>query len=184
MDAHELRARTAWGLIADPADTLAWRLQREFGPIEALGQVLGSHNIRALSKRLSATLTDGEVSLESLRTYRSRYSPNRVLQRGAMVSEVPATVAPTIVGLLARNRVVAALADGVVAVQAEYRSGAISVAYHAAALGRHVGVVPGPWNDTRSAGCWRIYRECGAIVLTEPADLSLVIPGVTHPSTS
>ena len=108
---------------------------------------------------------------------------DRVLQRGAMVSEVPATVAPTIGGLLARNRVVAALADGVVAVQAEYRSGAISVAYHAAALGRHVGVVPGPWNDTRSAGCWRIYRECGAIVLTEPADLSLVIPGVTHPTT-
>jgi len=312
MDAHELRARTAWGLIADPADTLAWRLQREFGPIEALGQVLGSHNIRALSKRLSATLTDGEVSLESLRTYRSRYSPDRVrraldvqleqgitaispehpwwpprlsdlgerapttlwvkgslhqasgtqgvaivgssrptrsgrqaaiacsegalekgltilsggtrgistdahrravnggginvavvagglesvyppdngslfgrvLQRGAMVSEVPATVAPTIGGLLARNRVVAALADGVVVVQAEYRSGAISVAYHASALGRHVGVVPGPWNDTRSAGCWRIYRECGAIVLTEPADISLVIPGVTHPPTN
>ena len=78
MDAHELRARTAWGLIADPADTLAWRLQREFGPIEALGQILGSHNIRALSKRVSATLTDGEVSLESLRTYRSRYSPDRV----------------------------------------------------------------------------------------------------------
>jgi hypothetical protein len=86
-------------------------------------------------------------------------------------------------GYLARNRVIAALADGVVVVQAEYRSGAISVAYHAAALGRHVGVVPGPWNDTRSAGCWRIYRECGAIVLTEPADISLVIPGVTHPTT-
>ena len=80
MDAHELRARTAWGLIADPADTLSWRLQHELGPIEALGQVLGSHNIRALSKRLSATLTDGQVSLESLRTYRSRYSPDRVRQ--------------------------------------------------------------------------------------------------------
>ena len=78
MDAHELRARTSWGLIADPADTLVWRLQHELGLIEALGQVLGSHNIRALGKRLSATLMDGEVSLESLRTYRSRYSPDRV----------------------------------------------------------------------------------------------------------
>jgi DNA processing protein len=311
MDAHELRARTAWGLIADPADTLAWHLNHELGPIEALGQVLGTPNIRALRRRLSATLQDGRVSPESLRAYRARYSADRVqraldiqlehditaispehpwwpqrlgdlgerapstlwvkgslhqatgaqgvaivgssrptrsgrqaaialsawalgkgftvlsggtqgistdahrravngggisvavvagglesvyppdnaslfarvLQRGAVVSEVPATVPPTVEGLLARNRVIAALVDGVVVVQAEYRSGAISVAYHAAALGRHVGVVPGPWNDTRSAGCWRIYRECGAIVLTEPADISLVIPGVTHPTT-
>ena len=78
MDAHELRARTAWGLIADPADTLVWRLQHELSLIEVLGQVFGSHNIRALGKRLSATLMDGEVALESLRTYRSRYSPDRV----------------------------------------------------------------------------------------------------------
>jgi len=311
MDAHELRARTAWGLIADPADTLAWRLHRELGPSEALGQVLGSRSIRALRGYLSQRLDEELLSLEKLSAYRARYSVDRVeralevqlkqditaitpehpwwpqrlsdlgerapstlwvkgslhqasvaqgvaivgssrparsgrqaaialsdsalengltilsggtrgistdahrravngggisiavvsgglegvyppdnaslfarvLQRGALVSEVPATVAPTLGGLLARNRVVAALADGVVVVQAEYRSGAISVGYHATALGRHVGVVPGPWNDTRSAGCWRIYRECGAIVLTEPAEISLVVPVVTHPTT-
>ncbi|MDP5128328.1 MAG: hypothetical protein NWP37_00980, partial [Pontimonas sp.] len=71
MDAHELRARTAWGLIADPADTLAWQLQQELGPIEALGQVLGTPNFRALRRRLSATLQDEQVSPESLRAYRA-----------------------------------------------------------------------------------------------------------------
>ena len=309
MEAPELRARIAWGLISEPGDTLAWQLHRELGPSESLGQVLGSRSIRALQRRLSQRL-DAGVPLERLSAYRARYTPDRVqraldvqleqditaiscdhpwwpprlsdlgergpstlwvkgslhqasgaqavaivgsssptrfgrqdaialaecalengltilsggtrgistdahrralnsggisvavvsgglesvyppdnaslfarvLQRGALVSEVPATVPSTISGLLARNRLIAALADGVVMVQAEYRSGATSVGYHAATLGRHVGIVPGLWNDTRSAGCWRIYRDCGAIVLTEPAELSLVIPGVTFPT--
>ncbi|HEV8013130.1 MAG TPA: DNA-processing protein DprA, partial [Pontimonas sp.] len=106
----------------------------------------------------------------------------RVRQRGALISESPHTVELSTQGFLRRNRIIAALAEGTVVVQAEYRSGAISVGYHAAALGRHVGVVPASWHDTHSAGCWRIYRECGAIVLTEPAELSLVIPGVPFPT--
>jgi len=101
-----------------------------------------------------------------------------VCQRGALISESPHTVEPSTQGFLGRNRTIAALAEGTVVVQAEYRCGAISVGYHAAALGRHVGIVPASWQDSHSAGCWRIYRECGAMVLTEPAELSLVIPGV------
>ncbi|MCF8548861.1 MAG: DNA-protecting protein DprA [Pontimonas sp.] len=306
MDAHELRARTAWGLMAEPADVLAWHLHHELGAREALDMVLHPTALRGLQDRLSARTEQWRALPQKLSEYRARYSPARVrlaletqavheisaispdhpwwpqgladlghrgpttlwvkgslhqamaaqavaivgsstpsragrqaalavsdvalerglalvgggtrgiatdvhrravnrggisvavmagglentyppdnaslfarlLQRGALVSEAPCTVEPTMSRFLARNRLVAALGAGVVIVQAEYRSGAISVGYHAASIGRHVGVVPGSWHDTLSAGCWRIYRECGAIVLTDPAELSLVTPQV------
>jgi DNA processing protein len=106
----------------------------------------------------------------------------KLTRRGALISEAPCTVEPSVERFLLRNRVIAAVADATVIIQADYSSGAISVGYHAAALGRQVAVVPSSWYDTRSSGCWRIYRECGAMVLTEPADLSMVLPGVTHPT--
>lgn len=99
--------------------------------------------------------------------------------RGALVSEVPCTVPPSPEGLLWRNRLIAALGHGTVVAQAEYRCGAISVGYHSASLGRTVAVVPGAWGDTRFEGCWRLHRECGAMVLTEPADIALVMPQFT-----
>ena len=100
-------------------------------------------------------------------------------RRGALVSEVPCTVMPSVEGLLWRNRLIAALGHGTIVTQAEYRGGALSVGFHAASLGRTVAVVPGSWGDTRFEGCWRLHRECGAIVLTEPADVALVMPQFT-----
>ena len=108
----------------------------------------------------------------------------RLTRRGALISEAPCTVEPSVDRFLSRNRVIAAVADATVIIQAEYASGAISVGYHAAALGRQLAVVPSSWYDTRSSGCWRIYRECGAMVLTEPTDLSMVLPGFIHPTKS
>lgn len=310
MDSHELRARTAWGLIAKPADPLAWHLQQTMGPEEALAEVVGKQSLGRVARVLERRLNGLRPPVDTLASYRSEYrlerlelsltlqrerdtvaisaghpwwparvedlgayapatlwvagsmqhsshtqgvalvgnhaptragrqaalaladvalgngvtiisggsrgiatdahrravhrggislavlaggldalypSDNaglfqRVRQRGGLISESPHTVEPSTEGFLGRNRIIAALAEGTVVVQAEYRSGAISVGYHAAALGRHVGVVPASWHDTHSAGCWRIYRECGAIVLTDPAELSLVIPGVPFPT--
>lgn len=310
MDARELRARTAWGLISQPADPLAWHLQHSMGPEEALAQVLGTQSLPRVASLLEKRLNGLRPPLDTLASYRAGYRPERLElalalqregntvalsaghpwwparledlgdhapstlwvkgslhhstptqgvalvgshaptrtgrqaaialadvalesgvtiisggsrgiaadvhrravnrggisiavlaggldtlypaenaslfqrlpQRGALISESPHTVELSTEIFLWRNRIIAALAEGTVVVQAEYRSGAISVGYHAAALGRHLGVVPASWHDTRSAGCWRIYRECGAMVLTEPADLSLVIPGVPFPT--
>ena len=306
MDAKELRARTAWGLIAKPADPLAWHLQQTVGPEEALAEIVGKQSLGRVALLLEKRLNGVRPPLDTLASYRREYRPerldlsltlqrerdtvaisaghpwwpariedleayapatlwvkgslqhsshtqgvalvgnhvptragrqaalaladvalergvtivsggsrgistdahrravhrggitvavlaggldalyppentslfHRVCQRGALISESPHTVEPSTQGFLGRNRTIAALAEGTVVVQAEYRCGAISVGYHAAALGRHVGIVPASWQDSHSAGCWRIYRECGAMVLTEPAELSLVIPGV------
>lgn len=93
----------------------------------------------------------------------------------ALVAEVPCTVAPRPERFLHRNRLIAALAQAVVVTEAASRSGAMNTASHATALGRSVGVVPGRWGDVNTEGCFRIARERGATVLTEPGDLSLLV---------
>jgi len=95
--------------------------------------------------------------------------------KGALMSESPCTERPLPQRFLGRNRIIAALADAVIVVEAAVRSGALNTAGHAAALGRPTGVVPGRWTDPLSAGCWRIVRERHGLVLTEPEDGALLL---------
>lgn len=96
---------------------------------------------------------------------------DRIARRGVVVAEVPCGSAPTKWRFLARNRVIAALADATVVVEAGWRSGALNTAHHAAELGRPLGAVPGPVTSASSAGCHRLLRDAGAICITGAADL-------------
>src|SRR5690625_7005290 len=71
---------------------------------------------------------------------------------------------------LSRNRLIAALAEVVVVVEASWRSGALNTAGHAADLGRTVAAVPGPVTSSTSAGCHRLIRE-GAVCVTDAAEV-------------
>lgn len=90
---------------------------------------------------------------------------------GAVVSEVPCGSAPTKWRFLQRNRLIAALADATVVVEAGWRSGSLNTAAHALDLGRPVGVVPGPVTSAASAGCHRLLRESAAICVTNAAEV-------------
>ncbi len=85
---------------------------------------------------------------------------------GGWLGETPSGEAPLPHRFLARNRLIAALADAVLVVQAPFKSGALSTARWATRLGRPLFAVPAaPW-DPRSAG--------GAHLLREPARPCLV----------
>ena len=71
---------------------------------------------------------------------------------GLVVSEAAPGCAPTRIRFLARNRIIAAAARGVVVVEAAVRSGALNTASWAAGLGRTVMAVPGPVTSAPSAG--------------------------------
>ncbi|MGB4713356.1 MAG: DNA-processing protein DprA, partial [Pontimonas sp.] len=103
---------------------------------------------------------------------------SQIEERGAVFSEAPCGLRIRPERFLARNRLIAALSDGVVVVEAAYRSGAINTAHHAAGLGRQIGVVPGRWGDPAARGCFRIARDVGAMVLTEAADVGFLLPGM------
>lgn len=97
--------------------------------------------------------------------------------RHLVLSEAPPGTAPTRWRFLARNRLIAALSQAVVVVEASWRSGALSTARLADDLSRPVGAVPGPVTSAASAGCHRLVRERGAVLVTEPGDIVDLLPG-------
>jgi len=98
---------------------------------------------------------------------------------GAVVSEFPFGHPPSQESFPIRNHVVAALARGVVAVEAPLKSGTLITTSIAADLGRTVMAVPGRVDNRMSAGCLHLIRE-GAVLVRNADDvleaLSELIP--------
>lgn len=101
----------------------------------------------------------------------------RIADTGAVWSETPCGAAPTKWRFLSRNRLIAAMADVVVVVEAGWRSGSLNTAAHAATLGRSLGAVPGPVTSAASAGCHRVLREYGGMCVTSAADVLEMLGG-------
>lgn len=93
-----------------------------------------------------------------------------VRKGGAVVSEFPFGRPPDQETFPIRNHVVAALARGVVAVEAPLKSGTLITAGIAADLGRTVMAVPARVGDRMSVGCLRLIRD-GAILVRNVDDI-------------
>lgn len=105
----------------------------------------------------------------------------RIGRTGAVLAEVGPGTTPTKWRFLARNRVIAALAQATVVVEAGWRSGAINTAAHAASLGRPLGAVPGAITSASSAGCHRLLRDYDAVCVTGSADVRELL-GIEPPA--
>lgn len=102
----------------------------------------------------------------------------RIINTGAVVSEVPPGGAPTRWRFLQRNRLIAAMSGCTVVIEAGYRSGSLNTATHARELDRPLGVVPGPITSGQSAGCHRLLRtNPAAQLVTSVADVVELMTG-------
>ena len=99
----------------------------------------------------------------------------RIVEAGAVMSELPCGAAPTKWRFLQRNRLIAAASQATVVLEAGWRSGSLNTAGHAAALGRPLGAVPGPVTSPTSAGCHRLLRDYDAICVTTAAEMAELI---------
>lgn len=97
---------------------------------------------------------------------------SRIVETGAVVSEVPPTGRPLKQNFLTRNRIIAALSDEVVVVEAAQRSGSLSTANWANALGRKVWGVPGPINSATSRGTNQGIANQSMNILVDLGDLN------------
>ena len=95
---------------------------------------------------------------------------SRITQVGAVITEAPPGSAPTRWRFLERNRLIAALAEATVVVEAAWRSGALGTANRALGLNRTVCAVPGPVTSPASTGCHALIRD-GAVCVTEAAEI-------------
>ncbi|KAA8885211.1 DNA-protecting protein DprA [Nocardia colli] len=94
-----------------------------------------------------------------------------IAETGLVVSEYPPGTTAHKHQFLARNRLVAALADGVLVVEAGLRSGARNTVKWARRLGRPALAVPGPVTSAASVGCHRMIREGEALLVTRAAEV-------------
>jgi DNA processing protein len=111
------------------------------------------------------------------RAYPSAHKPllDHLGRHGAVLSELPPGSAPTRVRFLARNRLIAALTEGTVVVEAALRSGALNTANWASRLHRHLMGVPGPVTSAASQGVHQLIRTGAATLVTSAAEVREVV---------
>ena len=102
-----------------------------------------------------------------------------IAARGCVVSELPPGFNAYRWCFVARNRLIAGLADLTVVVEATERSGSLTTADFAEQLGRPVGAVPGPVTSRFSSGT-NLLLAAGAAVVRDARDVLDHLLGPGH----
>jgi DNA processing protein len=95
----------------------------------------------------------------------------RVSQTGAVISEVPPGTIPSKWRFLQRNRLISALGQSTLVVEANWRSGALNTVSHCERLERPIYAVPGPITSPKSAGTNKLIAEGRAQLVVDGDDL-------------
>ncbi|CAN2192289.1 Smf Predicted Rossmann fold nucleotide-binding protein involved in DNA uptake [Candidatus Nanopelagicaceae bacterium] len=93
-----------------------------------------------------------------------------ISENGALVSEVLPGAHAIPSRFLTRNRIIAALSQATLVVEAAFRSGSLRTARDAAELMRPVMAIPGPISAPTSEGCHRLIGERAAEIVTSVTD--------------
>lgn len=112
--------------------------------------------------------------------YPRRHGPlfDRVRRAGVLISEQPPGTPPSRGRFPVRNRIIAALADCVVIVEATLTGGSRITAERALDYGRPVFAIPGSRRNPAAAGCNALLAD-GAHPLLDPSDILLAL-GMTQ----
>lgn len=181
------------GLVAAPALAVVGSRANTIGGAEAAAEITsraadtgctvvsgGAYGIDAVAHRVAVAADAPTVALlagglDQLYPAGNVELLRSVMRHGMLLAESPPGTRPTRWRFLARNRLIAALADATVVVEAGARSGALNTAHHAAELGRPVLAVPGPMSSSASVGCHRLIASGRAQIVVGPSDPSDVV---------
>lgn len=109
--------------------------------------------------------------LDSIYPKRNESLAERIVERGgAIISEYSPDTPVYPSHFLERNRLISALADVVIIIEAGERSGTLNTAAHALAQGKEIMAVPGNITSPLSRGCNRLIAQ-GATPILSPDDV-------------
>ncbi|NPC55028.1 DNA-processing protein DprA [Caenimonas soli] len=107
---------------------------------------------------------------------------HRIAHNGLFVSEYPLGTPPLAQNFPKRNRIIAALSQGTVVVEAALKSGSLITAHQAAEQGKDVFAIPGSIHSPQSRGCHALLKQGAKLV--ETAQDVLEELSVPHPAPS
>ncbi|CAH2560222.1 DNA-processing protein DprA [Cardinium endosymbiont of Oedothorax gibbosus] len=100
--------------------------------------------------------------------------------KGGLLTEYPIESGLGPHTFVARNRILAGLADVTIVMEAKEKSGALITAYHANNYHREVFALPGSIYAATSAGCHRLIKRNQAHLLTHIDDLAYIMNWTVH----
>jgi DNA processing protein len=103
----------------------------------------------------------------------------RIAADGALISEQPIGMPPLPANFPRRNRLIAAMASGILVVEATLRSGSLITARLAADLGREVLAVPGSIHSPLARGSNSLIRQ-GAKLVESADDILSEVPAISR----
>ena len=104
----------------------------------------------------------------------NRYIYEEICKNGLVISEYEPGTKANPWHFPRRNRIISAISEAVVIVEASANSGSLITAEHAAEQGKEIIAVPGNINSIYSLGCNKLIAD-GATILTVPDDILRVI---------